>query len=111
MSKQAFGDILSHAEVQQLLIRNNHQPDLGKPEYVCWSNNKLRPISQADLDIANQAANLGPELSMVQWEAKLNSKRWRINHGKEHRTVTRPTRVRSGENWTWSEVELNARIK
>jgi len=106
-----MNDILSHAEIQQLLLRNNAQPELGRPQYIGWSDNRIRPISQSDLDEANRRANLGPALNYQRWLAKLNSKRWRFNAGKGHRYCMRPTRVRAGDSWQWSEVELNARVR
>lgn len=106
-----MNEILSHTEIQQLLLRNNAQPQLGVPEYKGWSDNKVRPISQSDLDELNRKANLGPQLTYPQWLKKLNSKRWRFNQGKGHRYCMRSTRIRSGDSWISSEVELNARIK
>ena len=107
-------EVLSHAEIQSLLLRNNHQPDLGKPEYKQWSNDKPN-LSQVDLNERNRAANLGPALTMDQWEKKLNSKRWRINRTgtdtNKCRLVMRAVRVRQGDSWGWTEVELNARVR
>ncbi len=111
MNDRSFGEILSHAETQQLLLRNNAQPQLGQPEYREWSNDSIRPISQSDLDARNQAANLGPALSQVSWQKKLDSKRWRFNKGKGHRYCMRAVRVRQGSSWTMTEFELNARVR
>lgn len=107
----SFGEILSHTEIQALLIRNNAQPQLGVPEYKGWSDNKPRPISQADLDEYNRRANLGPVLSYTRWVKKLDSKRWRFNQGKSHRYAMRAVRLRQGDSWGWTEVELNKLVR
>ena len=105
------GEILSHSEIQQLLLRNNAQPELGQPVYIGWSDNRIRPISQSELDAANRAANLGPELTHQTWLKKMGSKRWRFNQGKGTRIATRPVRIRQGDGYVWTEVELNQRVR
>lgn len=102
-----MNDILSHAEIQALIIRNNAQPQLGVPEYRAWSDNKLRPRSQAELDEANRKANLGLQLTHCSWLKKLDSKRWRINQGKGTRIIMRTVRSRD----SWIEVELNTKVR
>lgn len=106
-----MNDILSHAEIQQLLLRNNAQPQLGVPEYKGWSDNRIPHISQSDLDELNRKANMGGTLSHSRWLAKLNSKRWRFNKGREHRFAMKAVRVRQGDSWGWTEVELNKVVR
>ena len=95
--------LLSRDEIRTLLERNNANPELGRPVYVCWTANK--PTSTMGTDTPSVAAC---DIDHHRWMRQLNSKTWRIQRkgSKTAEIVTRPVKKLGG---AWSMVPLNSR--
>ena len=91
-------NILSHEQIRVLLERNNANPELCRPVYIAWTDNKRVHVD-----------TLPPQNHVCQqtWLRQLHSKKWRVQRKGEKtaRVVERAIRV-GGE---WRMVPLNAR--
>jgi hypothetical protein len=102
-------DILSRDEIQWLIARNNANPDIGRPVYEPWSDNRGNCATQGQLEEHLRVAGL---LNFIvpthdRWTKRLNSAKFRVQPPgkKEAFVVTRPIKGKNG----WAFVELNAR--
>lgn len=90
-------EILTHAQLALLLERNVMNPELGRPVYQKWTDNKGKCNSYKLLAEANKRANAQcfRVESHQSWMKRLSSKRWRIQDcGKSAtRQVERPVKV------------------
>lgn len=101
-------EILSHEEIKRLLERNNLNPEIGRPVYVPWSDNKGKCFTQWQLDAYLSRNNVGEvPTSQRTWEKQLNSgpKRIQLPGKKDAYEVKRPVKTKNG----WTEIPLNAR--
>lgn len=110
-------EILSRDELTQLLRRNSTEK---LPEYeLMWAGHRILPM--ADLEwvrlqkrLVGRRGTFRQVESQSQWEARLNSKTWRVQlrGKKEAHVVQRITKVLRGgaaAKREWTEVPLNSR--
>ena len=106
-----MNDILSRDELQYLIERNNANPDLARPVYERWTDNKGVCATVSQLMEANRKAGLDSckpfdAAGQQRWLKRLNSKKFRVQPAgkKDAYVVERPIRTQNG----WRMVPLNA---
>lgn len=99
-----FGEVLTHAEVQVLIERNNRLNI--QPEYVKFTRDDLhKPATLGDLLEMERPTR--SSVDYILWQRQLNSKVWRVQPKGANTAyvVERPVRRKDG----WTFVPLNAR--
>lgn len=103
-------DVVTRADMQALILRNQNDPNISKPVYIAWTSNKPKPMDTETLErnLRRLGSDLGRDVPPLRtWTRRLTSRRFLVQlpGQKEARPLMRPTRTREG----WTEVELNSK--
>jgi hypothetical protein len=105
-------DIISRADMQALILRNQADDSLSRPVYVAWTHNRPKPMTTEQLE--SNLRSLGARLDadtphLSKWTQVLESRRFFVQPKGQNkaRPMMRPLRTREG----WTEVEFNQKVQ